>query len=107
MELTGTNYLHQLLDGTRSNFSEHIAAMDIELKHVDANTVFLNGNFDEEIEMEFLSLPHDALKGLIAKYAGKDALIESLCNTCKQSDRILVLTLRKSMYVLEQAEKQW
>lgn len=85
----------------------HVAKMDMELKQVDVKTAFLHGTLDEDIYMELPSLPSDVVDAMNKNCGDRDDLIKILCKSCLKGDGKVVLKLKKSIYGLKQAAKQW
>lgn len=84
------------------------ASRDWELQQFDIETAFLNGDLEEQIYMEFPSMPNE-LKRSISAYLRKhpnhpnnEKLVEMMN---KKNNH--VLKLKKALYGLKQASREW
>lgn len=73
----------------------HVALNDMEMKQVDVKTAFLHGNLDEDIYMDVPKLPQEVI----------DELKEKAPSLLFRTGH--VWKLKKSIYGLKQAAKQW
>lgn len=82
----------------------HCTVNNLELQQVDVKTAFLHGELDEEIYMELPDVPEKLLRDVESK---GDARLKDLCNALKNRTASKVLKLKKAIYGLKQASKQW
>jgi len=68
----------------------HVAALDLELRHVDIKTAFLNGELDEEV---FIAVP----EGLHDLYPGKCFRLKKAIYGLKQAPRVWWLNLSTTL----------
>ena len=80
----------------------HAAVHNLELKQVDVKTAFLYGDLNEEIYMSFPDLPKEVID-----QASREGIMSDLCYAVRSHSNQYAIRLKKSLYGLKQAAKQW